>query len=119
MTTRASVCISNDDEDCVCTSPNSEEINDWNPDTSGPDGKCSAASDGIPGTSGPDGGPGTTSTRDISSRDVICLTRHDGSSCPNEDNYSSYLTVVSTIPDDSSEDEGLKQAIIASMESHM
>lgn len=119
MTTRASVCISNDDEDCVCTSPNSEEINEWNPDTSGPDGKCSAGSDGIPGTSGLDGGPGTTSTRDISGGDVICLARHDGSSCPNEDNYSSYLTLVATISDDSSEDEGLKQAIIASMESHM
>lgn len=119
-----------------CTSSNSEDRNEWNPDlggpnggglagsdgildTSGPDGKCSAGSDGIPGTSGPDGGPGTTSTRGLSDPDEVCLARHNGTSCLDEDNYSSYLTLVATIADDSSEDEGLQQAIVSSMKSHM
>ncbi|XP_074535571.1 G2/M phase-specific E3 ubiquitin-protein ligase-like [Halichoeres trimaculatus] len=137
MATKASVSIDNDDQDCFCTTSNSEEKNDWNPDISGPDGgslagsdgipdtsgpdhgrgtsstrgisgpdgKCSAGSDCIPGTSGPDGGPGTTPTRGISGADGVCLARHNGRSCLDEDNYSSYLTLVATISDDSSEDD--------------
>ena len=134
MNTRSRVCISSDAEDCPGASPNSEERSDWNPGTSGPDsgpgasstrgisgpdGGCPAGSDGIPHTSGPDGGPGTSSTRSISGPDEACLARHNGTSSLDEDNYSSYLTLVATISDDSSEDEGLQQAIIASMESHM
>ncbi|KAG7455575.1 G2 M phase-specific E3 ubiquitin-protein ligase-like [Solea senegalensis] len=134
MNTRSSVCISSDADDCPGASPNREERSDLNPGNSGPDsgpstsstrgisgpdGGCPAGNDGIPHTSGPDSGPGTSSTRAISGPDEVCLARHNGTSSLNEDNYSSYLTLVATISDDSSEDEGLQQAIIASMESHI
>lgn len=51
----------------------------------------------------------------ISGPDEVCLARHRH----DENNHTSYLTLVATISDDSSEDEGLKQAITASMESRM
>lgn len=53
-----------------------------------------AGSDGIPGTSGPESGPGSSSTR---GSEEVCLSRHNGTSCLDEDNYSSYLTLVATI----------------------
>ncbi|XP_059201469.1 uncharacterized protein LOC131981267 isoform X1 [Centropristis striata] len=185
MKTRASICISSDDEDCSGTGPSGERRNP-KPGTSGPDGGCPAGSDGTPGprcpesgphgtsstrgtsvpdggcpagsdgtpgprcpesgphgtsstrgTSGPDGGcpagsdgtpglrcpesgpPGSSSTRGISGPEEVFLARHDGTSSLDEDNYSTYLTLVGTIPDDSSEDEGLQQAIVASMKSRI
>ncbi|XP_053281200.1 G2/M phase-specific E3 ubiquitin-protein ligase [Pleuronectes platessa] len=57
--------------------------------TSGHDGGSLARSDGNPGTSGPD------------------------------EDYSSYLTLTAALPDGSSDDEELNQAIIASMESQI
>ncbi|XP_063755391.1 uncharacterized protein LOC134874991 [Eleginops maclovinus] len=60
---------------------------------------------------GVDGGPGT------SSQDGGCLPRSDGNhGTSGHDDYSSYLALVSTLPDDSSDDEELNKAIIASME---
>uniref|UniRef100_UPI003AAF346D G2/M phase-specific E3 ubiquitin-protein ligase-like n=1 Tax=Centroberyx gerrardi TaxID=166262 RepID=UPI003AAF346D len=79
---------------------------DGNPGTSGHDGGCLARSDGNPGTSGHDEG---------------CLARSDGNpgTSGHDEDYSSYLTLVATLPDDSSDDEELNQAIIASMESQI
>ncbi len=94
MNTRASICISSDDEDCPGTSPSGERRN-WKPGTSGPDGGGLAGSDATPGTSGPETGPpGSSSTRGISGPEEVCLARHDGTSSLDEDNYSSYLTLV-------------------------
>ncbi|XP_053192741.1 uncharacterized protein LOC128376917 [Scomber japonicus] len=120
---RANICISSE-EDCPATSPNSGERQNWKPDTRGPesdpDGACLAGSDGIPGTSGPEGGPpGSSSTRGIFGPEEVCLSGHSGKSSIDEDNYSSYLTLVATISGDSSEDEGLQQAIVACMESRI
>ncbi|XP_028458425.1 uncharacterized protein LOC114571330 [Perca flavescens] len=75
--------------------------------SSGHDGGCLARGDGSAGTSGDDGGylangngnPGTSGT----------TTDHVG-------DYASYLTLVATLPPDSSDDEELNQAIFASME---
>ncbi|XP_028259851.1 uncharacterized protein LOC114434702 [Parambassis ranga] len=114
MNTRASICINSDDGESPGTSSNNEERGNWNPGTSLPDGGALAGSDGIPGTSG----PGTSSTKGISGPDEVCLARHNGTHSVDEDSYSSYLTLVATISEDSSEDEGLQQAIVASMESH-
>lgn len=100
MNTRASICISSDDEDCPAPIVR-KEVN------------------GIPGTSGSNSGPGTSSTRGISGQDEVSLARHNGTSSLDEDNYSSYLTLLATISEDSSEDEGLQQAMAARMESHM
>lgn len=60
-----------------------------NPGTSGHGGGCLARSDGNPGTSG-----------------------HD-------EDYASYLTLMASDQSDSSDDEQLNQAILASMESQM
>lgn len=49
-----------------------------------------------------------------------CCERYNKeASSLDQDKYSSYLTLVATISEDSSEDEGLQQAVAASMESHM
>lgn len=49
-----------------------------------------------------------------------CFERHNKeASSLDQDKYSSYLTLVATISEDSSEDEGLQQAVAASMESHI
>jgi len=63
-----------------------------------------ARSGGNPGISGLDGG---------------CLARTDGNpaTSSHDEDYSSYLTLMATLPDDSSDDEELQQAIMASMES--
>ena len=107
----------------LARAPTVGERQNWKPDTRGPesdpDGACLAGSDGIPGTSGPDSHPGSSSTRDICGPEEVCLSGHSGKSSIDQDNYSSYLTLVATISGDSSEDEGLQQAIVASMESCM
>ncbi|KAL7394479.1 hypothetical protein ABVT39_026611 [Epinephelus coioides] len=96
---------------------------DGNLGTSGDDGGCLARDDGNPGTSGDDGGllarddgnPGT------SGDDGGCLARDDGKpgTTDHDGDYASYLTLVATLPPDSSDDEELNQAIIASMESQI
>lgn len=49
-----------------------------------------------------------------------CFERHNQeASSFDQDNYSSFLTLVATISEDSSEDEGWQQAIAGSVESHM
>ncbi|CAM4493866.1 unnamed protein product [Leuciscus chuanchicus] len=65
-----------------------------------------ARSGGNPGMSGLDGG---------------CLARTDGNpaTSSHDEDYSSYLTLMATLPDDSSDDEELQQAIMASMESQI
>ncbi|KAG1927281.1 G2/M phase-specific E3 ubiquitin-protein ligase [Pimephales promelas] len=65
-----------------------------------------ARSGGNPGISGLDGG---------------CLARTDGNpaTSSHDEDYSSYLTLMATLPDDSSDDEELQQAIMASMESQI
>lgn len=90
------------------------------PSTSSHDG------DGKPGTStGHEDSYGFNHTVSSSGHDGGCLARGDGNpgtsgtTTDHGGDYASYLTLVATLPPDSSDDEELNLAIIAGMESQM
>ncbi|XDV25542.1 hypothetical protein PO909_029448, partial [Leuciscus waleckii] len=62
-----------------------------------------------------------TTRASTSTLDGGCLARTDGNpaTSSHDEDYSSYLTLMATLPDDSSDDEELQQAIMASMESQI
>ncbi|KAA8594381.1 hypothetical protein FQN60_005215, partial [Etheostoma spectabile] len=82
--------------------------------------------DGKPATStGHEDSYGSNHTVSSNGHDRGCLARDDGNpgtsgtTSDRGGDYASYLTLVSTLPHDSSDDEELNQAIIASLESQI